>query len=165
MIITPMKPSAHAPPSAVEADTFIRKVKSVDEFTDEYQPISYTIDGMLPSSSIYGTTGKRGSAKTSFLTGVSLAVLTGKKDILDLEVERGRVGYIILENPTDFRMKLATTLYVHSVNPKDLSKQFVILDMKLPHNEIIDQLTRDADENGPLQLVCYDTYQAGRSVQ
>jgi hypothetical protein len=158
MKITPMKPSAHATPTAAE---FIRKVKSVDQFTDEYRPITYTIDGMLPSSSIYGATGKRGSAKTSFLTGVSLAVLTGKKEILDLDVEQGRVAYIILENPTDFRMKLATTLYVHSIDPKDLSKQFVILDMKIPHKEIIEQLTRDANENGPLQLACYDTYQAG----
>jgi len=140
---------------------FVRKVKSVDEFTAEYTPINYTIDGILPVSSIYGVTGKRGSSKTALLTAVSLAVLTGNKDIIGFDVENGRVAYIILENPTDFRMKLATTLYVHSINQKDISRQFVILDMRLPHAEIIDQLARDADKNGPLQLACYDTYQAG----
>jgi hypothetical protein len=147
--------------SAPAQPEVLSKLKSVDEFTSEYKPLSYTIDGMLPSSSIYGVTGKRGSAKTAFLSAVSLAVVTGKREILNLDVERGRVAYIILENPTDFRMKLAATLYVHSVDPKDLKRQFVILDMRLPHNEIIDQLTRDADKDGPLQLICYDTYQAG----
>jgi hypothetical protein len=106
-------------------------------------------------------TGRRGSAKTGHLTAVSLAVLTGNKNIIGFDVEKGRVAYVILENPTDFRMKLATALYVHGINPKDISKQFVILDMKLPHNEIIEQLNIDAEENGPLELVCYDTYQAG----
>ncbi len=101
---------------------FVRKLKSVDEFTSEYSPINYTIDGALPVSSIYGVTGRRGWAKTALLTAVSLAVLTGNKDIIGFDVEKGRVAYVILENPTDFRMKLATALYVHGINPKDISK-------------------------------------------
>ena len=70
------KPNGHREPFI---RPFVRKIKSVDEFTSEYSPINYTIDGALPVSSIYGVTGKRGSAKTALLTAVSLAVLTGQK--------------------------------------------------------------------------------------
>jgi AAA domain len=86
-------------------------VWGIAEFVAQYEPIKYTIDGLLPGGSIYGVTAKRGDGKTAFLTSTALAVATGP-DILGLDVEKGRVAYIILENPTDFRMKLAVTAFV-----------------------------------------------------
>ncbi len=49
-----------------DAERFVRKVKRGGEFLAEYTPITYTIDGVLASGSLYGLTGKRGSAKTAF---------------------------------------------------------------------------------------------------
>jgi hypothetical protein len=78
------------------------RIWGIAEFLAQYQPINYTIDGLLPGGSIYGVTAKRSAGKTAFLTSTALAVPTGRVDILGLEVEMGRVAYIILENPTDF---------------------------------------------------------------
>jgi hypothetical protein len=136
-------------------------VRGIAEFLSEYEPINYTIDGLVPGGSIYGVTAKRGAGKTALLTSTALAVSTGRGDILGLEVEKGRVAYIILENPTDFRMKLSVTAYVLGIDVRKLNNELVILDMRLPHERIMELLNRDADRHGPFQHVNYDTFQAG----
>jgi AAA domain len=142
---------------------FTRRIKRGGDFILEYEPIIYTIDGMLPSGCIYGVTAKRGTGKTAFLQGVSLSTVNGSKSILNLDVDPGRVAYIILENPTDFRMKLAVNAYIHRIDIDKLNSNLAILDARLPHSEVMAQLNYDAYENGPYRLVCYDTYQAGFS--
>jgi hypothetical protein len=139
----------------------LARIKGIADFLREYEPINYTIDGVLPGGSIYGVTAKRGAGKTAFLTSTALAVPTGRQDILGLEVEKGRVAYIILENPTDFRMKLSAAAFLFNVDVQALNDKLVILDMRLPHAQIMELLKRDADRLGPLQLVNYDTFQAG----
>jgi ABC-type multidrug transport system ATPase subunit len=89
-----------------DAPPFECRIKRGGDFLDEYKPIIYAIDGMLPSGSIYGLTGRRGTGKTALLQGTALSVITGRQDILGLEPEQGRVAYVVLENPQDFRMKL-----------------------------------------------------------
>jgi hypothetical protein len=91
------------------------------------------------------------------------SVISGQKSIFGLDVEPGRVGYIILENPTDFRMKLAVNAYVHNVDLDKLNSDLAVLDARLPHSEVMAQLNYDAHEYGPFRLICYDTYQAGFS--
>jgi AAA domain len=139
----------------------IARVKGIADFLAEYEPIKYTIDGLLPGGSIYGLTAKRGAGKTALLTSAALAVATGEEKFLGLEVEQGRVAYIILENPTDFRMKLSAAAFAHNVDVGALNDKICILDMRLPHEQIMDLLKRDAGRFGPLQLVNYDTFQAG----
>src|ERR1700730_15417083 len=139
----------------------MRKVKRGGDFLAEYEPIIYTIDGMLPSGCIYGLTGRWGTGKTAFLQGASLSTIHGTKSILNLDVEPGRVAYIILENPADFRMKLAVNAYIHRIDIDKLNSNLAVLDARLPHSEVMAQLNFDAYENGPLRLICYDTYQAG----
>lgn len=137
------------------------RVKGIADFLSEYRPINYSIDGILPGGSIYGLTAKRGAGKTAFLTSTSLAVSTGNNDILGFEVEKGRVAYIILENPIDFRMKLSVTAFARNIDVLSLNESVRILDMRLPHEQIMQLLKRDTDLFGPFQLVCYDTFQAG----
>jgi AAA domain len=74
------------------------------DFLAAYEPISYTIDGMLPSGYLYGLTARRGGGKTAWMIAASLAVMTGRSDILGREVEQGRVAYIVKENSADFRI-------------------------------------------------------------
>ena len=136
-------------------------VWGIAEFVAQYEPIKYTIDGLLPGGSIYGVTAKRGDGKTAFLTSTTLAVATGRSDVMGLDVEQGRVAYIILENPTDFRMKLAVTAFVRGIDVKSLNDKVRIIDMRRPHDEIMLALRQDADRFGPFQLVGYDTFQAG----
>jgi hypothetical protein len=82
------------------AEPFVRKVKRGGEFLAEYTPITYTIDGVLPSGSLYGLTGKRGSAKTAFLQGMSLSVVTGRRDILGFDVDRAASPTSCWKTPT-----------------------------------------------------------------
>jgi hypothetical protein len=137
------------------------RIWGIAEFLAQYQPINYTIDGLLPGGSIYGVTAKRSAGKTAFLTSTALAVPTGRVDILGLEVEMGRVAYIILENPTDFRMKLSVTAFVRGIDVRSLDDRIRIIDMRRPHEAIMRALREDGERFGPFQLVCYDTFQAG----
>jgi AAA domain len=139
----------------------LARIKGISEFLSEYEPIKYTIDGLLPGGSIYGLTAKRGAGKTAFLTATALAVSTGREDFLGFEVEKGRVAYIILENPTDFRMKLSVTAFARNVDVPSLNDAIRIIDMRLPQGQIMELLKRDADRLGPFQVVAYDTFQAG----
>ncbi len=140
------------PPSRVMgAGTFIRS----------YQPISYTIDGILPSGYLYGITAKQGSGKTAFMITAALAVVLGNKDILGCEVEKGRVAYVTIENPTDFKMKLAVNCYIHNVSYDEIEPLIAIIDGRDTPRQIYDGLKLDAEKNGPFQLVCFDTFQAG----
>jgi hypothetical protein len=140
-----------------------RAVKRGDDFLAEYEPLVYTIDGILPAGSIYGLTGKRGTGKTAFLQSTALSVITGRREIMGFDVELGRVAYVILENPDDFRAKLSVNVYVHGIENSSLRNNLAILDAKLPHAEMLQQLADDAEENGLFGLVCYDTFQAGFS--
>jgi hypothetical protein len=139
----------------------IARMKGIAEFLSEYKPIKYTIDGLLPGGLIYGLTARRGAGKTAFLTSTALAVSTGREDLLGFEVEKGRVAYIILENPTDFRMKLSVTAFGRNIHVGSLNESIRILDMRMPQEQIMELLNRDADRFGPFQFVAYDTFQAG----
>jgi hypothetical protein len=139
---------------------FVRKIKRGGDFLKEYVPLVYTFDGFLPSGSIYGLTAKRSGGKTAFLQATALSTLADK-DLIGFVPEPGRVAYIVLENPTDFRMKLAVNAYIHGVDRALLNDNLAVLDMRLPHAEIAEQLRVDAEEYGPFRLVCYDTFQAG----
>jgi hypothetical protein len=57
-------------------------------------------------------------------------------------------------------MKLALNAYFHAVDADALPRMAVI-DERLSPEEISKQLEVDAEENGPFQLVIYDTFQAG----
>jgi hypothetical protein len=95
------------------------------------------------------------------MTGSALSVVAGKNDILGFEVEKGRIAYIILENPTDFRMKLSVSCYFHNITVKDFNTGFTVEDARMPHEQMMAKLKADADRYGPFQLICYDTFQAG----
>jgi hypothetical protein len=119
----------------------------------------------LPSGYLYGVTGRRGSGKTALMITGSLAVIKGGKDgaaIIGYDVEQGRVAYITKENPADFRMKLAVNCYVHHIDRDLLNKNLLVLDGRTDSPAAICEALRiDAENNGPFQLVCYDTFQAG----
>src|SRR5262245_25394367 len=94
-------------PNGEAADApFTRKVKRGGDFLAEYVPITYAIEGVLPCGSIYMLTGRTGSGKTSLAQPLALSAITGRS-LIGFNVEPGRIAYIVLENPTDFRMKLA----------------------------------------------------------
>lgn len=139
----------------------IARVTDAATFMRTYVPISYTFDGVLPSGFMYGLTGRRGDGKTAWAIAGTLAVVAGDETILGYIVRRGRVAYIVMENPVDFKMKLAANCYLHNLSYDDVAPMIAIIDGGEPPEAIIEGLRLDAEKNGPFQLVNYDTFQAG----
>ena len=152
VVCQPAIPAQQKPPSRViGAGTFMRS----------YVPISYTVGGILPSGYLYGLTAKQGSGKTAFEIAAALAVAFGREDILECPVERGRVAYVTIENPVDFKMKLAVNCYVHNISYDEIEPRVAIIDGRDMPEQIFDGLRLDAEASGDFQLVCFDTFQAG----
>ena len=143
------------PPSRViGAGTFMRS----------YEAISYTIEGILPSGYLYGLTAKPGAGKTALMITATLAVETGREDILGCAVERGRVAYVTIENPVDFKMKLAVNCYFHNISFDEIEPRVAIIDGRDTPEQIYEGLQLDAEAHGDFQLVNFDTFQAGFAV-
>jgi hypothetical protein len=100
LVREPLTPNGQA-----ESAAFIPRYKNLAVFLREYQPISYTLEGILPSSVFYFLTARRSTGKTAFLIAALFAIILGNNEILSVKVKKGRVVYIALENPTDLRMK------------------------------------------------------------
>jgi hypothetical protein len=132
-------------------------------FTRSYAPLSYPLEGILPSGTLYGLTARQGTGKTAFMQAAALAVATGRKEIIGVDVEPGRVAYVTIENPTDFKMKLAVGFYVHNIS-EEIDRQLAIVQGRDTPEQIVEGLALDAEENGPFTLVCFDTFQAGFSA-
>jgi hypothetical protein len=132
------------------------------DFLRSYKPLSYVIDGVLPSGYLYGTTAKPGGGKTAFLIITTLAVITGDEMILGFAVRKGRVAYIAKENPDDIKMKIAVNCYLHNVDWDTLDASLFVFDGRDETPEaIIAALKADAEANGEFALINYDTFQAG----
>jgi hypothetical protein len=143
-----------SPSRVIGAGTFMRS----------YTPISYTIDGVLPSGCLYGLTAKPGTGKTAGMIAATLAVETGREDILGCAVERGRVAYVTIENPVDFKMKLAVNCYFHNISFDEIEPRVAIIDGRDTPEQIYEGLRLDAEAHGDFQLVNFDTFQAGFAV-
>jgi AAA domain/Bifunctional DNA primase/polymerase, N-terminal len=155
-----------APPGgdADETRPFVRKFKNLASFIREYKPISYTIDGVLPSGVFYFLTARRSTGKTAFLIAALFAIILGDKNILGVKVKKGRVAYIALENPTDLRMKLEVARFAlvpAGVGLDELADLVTIIDGRLPFDEVIEQLGVAIEEFGAFQAIFWDTFQAG----
>jgi AAA domain-containing protein/winged helix-turn-helix DNA-binding protein len=137
------------------------RVTGAGTFMRSYEPISYTLNGIVPSSYLYGLTAKQGSGKTAFMISAALAVGFDREDILACAVERGRVAYVTIENPVDFKMKLAVNCYVHNISYDEVEPRIAIIDGRDTPEQIFEGLRLDAEANGGFQPVCFDTFQAG----
>jgi hypothetical protein len=89
----------------------------------------------------------------------TLAIATGRSDILGREVTKGRVAYLCFENPDDVRMRIKVAAYLLDVDIGALSDKFVILGCRAKPNEIVAMLAPMA-EDGAFTLVLVDTFAA-----
>jgi hypothetical protein len=94
----------------------------------------------------------------------TLAVETGREDILGCAVECGRVAYVTIENPVDFKMKLAVNCYFHNISFDEIEPRVAIIDGRDTPEQIYEGLRLDAEAHGNFQLVNFDTFQAGFAV-
>jgi Bifunctional DNA primase/polymerase, N-terminal/AAA domain len=75
--------------------------KTLGAFIREYFPLHYIVEPIISGGSLYTLTGTTGTGKTLVLILMLLAIATGRRSILNLDVIRGRVAFLTAENPTD----------------------------------------------------------------
>jgi len=164
----PSDPGAEAKPTNGATQGKAPKAASIvtgaGTFMRSYEAISYTIEGVLPSGCLYGLTAKPGTGKTAAMIAATLAVETGRENILGCPVERGRVAYVTIENPVDFKMKLAVNCYFHNISFDEIEPRVAIIDGRDTPEQIYEGLRLDAEAHGNFQLVNFDTFQAGFAV-
>lgn len=133
--------------------------KSVGAFAAEYTPLAYTIEGIVRSASLYTLTAKTGAGKTAFNVVASLAVATGRADILNREVHKGRVAYLACENPDDIRMRFKIAAFLLNINLEALDDDILILEFRAKPEAVYAALERSAKRK-PFALVIVDTLAA-----
>lgn len=128
-------------------------------FAAEYVPLRYTIEPIIRSASIYTETARTGAGKTAFNVVSALAVATGRKDILNLEVAQGRVAYLACENPDDIRMRFKIAAYLLNIDLDEIGDRLLILDFRAKPEAVHAELKRLAEQE-PFALVIVDTLAA-----
>jgi hypothetical protein len=139
----------------VERITF----KTAAAFASEYVPLSYTIEPLLRSASLYTLTARAGAGKTALNVVAALAVATGRADILGREVHQGRVAYLACENPDDIRMRLKIAAFLLNVDLDAIGDNLLILDFRAKPEAVCAEMTRLAKQ-APFALVIVDTLAA-----
>jgi hypothetical protein len=127
-------------------------------------PISYTVEGLLPSGFIYTLTARTGAGKTALAISLALAVSMDRQDIIGMEVTPGRVAYVTFENPTDFKMKLSVNCFFYNIDFAKLENGLAVIDGRGTPEQVYEALLLDAKANGQFQHVTVDTLQAGFSI-
>ena len=139
-----------------------RKFKTLAEFLAEYKPLRYVVDRLLAAEGVYMLTGRTGHAKTAFLVIASLAVVTGRQDLLGLEVSAGRVAYLSYENPIDVRMRFGVAAHRRGIDPGVIGKDLMVMPYHASPEDVAAELTEMStpENGGPFSLVIVDTLQA-----
>jgi hypothetical protein len=151
--------STYQPPGdAIEAMPVI-EFKSVSAFCAEYEPISYSVEPFLRSSSLYALTARTGAGKTALFVTMIFAAATGRGDLLGLEVTQGRVAYIAAENPDDLRMRIMAAAYNFNIDLTELGDRLVILDKRMKPDDLFKKLKKLA-ASGKFSLIIIDTLAA-----
>jgi len=135
------------------------KLKTLAEFCREYVALAYAVEPIVRTSSLYTLTARTGHGKTAFLVAGTLAIATGRPDILGLEVTRGRVAFLTFENPDDVRMRFMIAAYALNVDLEEICGDIVILDARFKPEEVLAALVKDA-ETSPFTFVVIDTLAA-----
>jgi hypothetical protein len=151
-------PNYLPPGEPIEAPT-AAEFKCVSDFCSEYEPISYSVEPFLRSSSLYALTARTGAGKTALFVTLVLAAATGRGDLLGREVTQGRVAYIAAENPDDLRMRIMAAAYNFNINLAEVGDLLVILDKRTKPDDLLIKLRRLA-ATGKFSLIIIDTVAA-----
>jgi DNA polymerase I-like protein with 3'-5' exonuclease and polymerase domains len=126
------------------------EVLSKAEFLSGFVPPDYLIDGVLQRRFIYSLTGQTGAAKTAIALRIAQLVDCGGS--LDgHEVARGRVAYLVGENPDDVRMRVIADDAVLNHDRNNSNIVFV------PGTFDTDALLQQIEALGELDFVIIDT--------
>jgi hypothetical protein len=130
----------------------IIKIHTKKEFLSGFVPPDYLIEGMLQRRFIYSLTAPTGHAKTAIALRIAQLVDHGEP-LAGHEVERGRVAYLVGENPDDVRMRVIGDDAF--IGKSDLFEQSNII--FIPGVFDTDALLKQVEGLGKLDLIIIDT--------
>jgi hypothetical protein len=132
------------------------------QFVGAYEPLTYVVERLLMTTALYTVTAPTSHGKTAFLVALALAVATGRKDILHVEVKQGRVAYLSYENSKDVQMRFMGALHELKIDADLLGREAMIIPAKAPPERIIAKLRRLSapGAGGAFSLIVIDTLQA-----
>ncbi len=157
--LPPGEPIAHSGRRRDQSGAAKPQFRSARDFCALYEPLSYAVEPVIRSASLYTLTAKTGSGKTAWLIVAALAIATGRADILGPEVTRGRVAYIAAENPDDLRMRIMVAAFMLNIDLDEIGDDLVILDRRVKPEELVLTMKGLAAVR-PFALVMIDTLAA-----
>lgn len=145
------------PPAGYIAPDSVR-ILSTAEFVGTFRPPDYLVDGILQRGYLYALTGTTGHAKSAIA--LLIAELMGSSDRNAVfgkhKVDKGRVLYLVGENPTDLCMRV---IGAHSLRFDDdpLQDQIFYIIGRLEIGERFAAIEAQVATIGELSLVIVDT--------
>jgi AAA domain-containing protein len=154
----PIRPEADTRDSRSTNPNHIQIHRFVD-LKKRLEPLRYTIDRVVRRGSTYTLTGPTGDGKTAWCMTAALAVATGRSDILNLDVERGRVLYLAIENPYDTVSRFTIAQRFYGIPSLTLGDRLFIVTVKATPESVFAALKK-LSRSGAFALVIVDTLAA-----
>ena len=144
-----MKVAGH-PPQPTEPI----KVKHITDAIAELNPPDYLIKGLIARSYIYSLTAATGAGKTCLMIYLALLVATGR-ELFGKQTKKGRVLYLIGENPDDTLPRFGVAATHHGINLSELDLHVTTQLFNLDKTKI--EIGTDLEKLGKIDLVFVDT--------
>ena len=160
--LTKFRPAQPAPAPANDHGARDDEPVQIHRFVDlkrKRAPLRYTIDNVVRRGSIYSATGPTNAGKTTLWTMAALAVATGRSDILSLDVEKGRVLYLAIENPYDTVSRFTIAQSFYRIWDLTLRNRLFVVTVKATPEAVFAAL-EDLAQSGEFALVIVDTLAA-----
>jgi hypothetical protein len=129
-------------------------VQSSAEFTRNYVPPDYLIDGLLQRRYCYSLTAKTGSGKTAIALALAAHIALGRP-LGDREVEQGRVLMFAGENADDVCARWIALAHYMDFDLATIDVHFV--PGRFVISELIDKIREEASKIGDISLLIIDT--------
>ena len=154
------EPSDRVPPIVDDADRPRPNFQSLSDFLADMTPLSYVVDKLVVSGSLYTLTGKTGVGKTTLLVTTALATVTGREEILGRRVTKGRVAIASAENPDGLRRMISVAARLWNIDRRENCHDLIVSKKRVRPEELYEELVEEAEKHGPLTAVFVDTFQA-----
>jgi hypothetical protein len=131
-----------------------QRIQSSAEFTRNFVPPDYLIDGILQRRFCYALTATTGTGKTAIMLRVSAHVALGQA-IDNIQVEQGKVLYFAGENPDDIRMRWIGLSGEMGFDEKEAEVYFIPGTFKI--SALRTRIAEEMSRIGEFSLIVVDT--------
>src|ERR1700733_10905745 len=122
-------------------------------------PLRFVINPIVRRGSLYTFTAPTNAGKTTLCLMFALAVATGRSDILDLDVEEGRVAYVSIQNHDDTVWRFVNAQRFYDIPDLRLRDRLFIVKVTATPESVFEAL-EELSEFGSFALVVVDTFAA-----